>query len=355
MANLPIEEFDVIVVYDGTTVKGASDKSYRGRTPFPKPSASFSYNKSYEYFLKQCKRSGLRAAFASTSDITAGGLFQSVWVYQKNWKRVHGLSNARIVFDKFSHLDTYNAKYDAKLKNKIDGVQYFHNPGIRALFDDKLRTYGRFSDFAIPTVKIDLKSSSTISFAKKALLDQIQAHKHMVDFTRLFVLKDQFGAGGVDVHKVKRMVDFLDIGKRDELVSYILQPLIIANGFDFFNQKGYVDLRVIVCGGQITSCYIRTAKPGEFRANASRGGSVDYIEKKQIPKDVISMSKSINDLLPVQDGFYALDFIKSSTGNLYFIEGNITPGLNWFNAKDERQVKQFMRSIVSQISLMAAD
>ncbi|MDP3970582.1 MAG: hypothetical protein Q8P90_02685 [bacterium] len=341
--------FDVIIVYDGLIAEGASDKSYRGRTPFSRTGDYFDYNKSYEYFLLYCSKLGLKAAFASTVDINEYGLFKAVWIFNKKWQRLHEIVEAKIVFDKFSNFDTYNAKYDTKLKNNIHGITYFHHPAIRSLFDNKIKTYNTFSKFSIPTAKINVHSSFTIASAKKILNAQIQKHTNTADFTELFVLKDQYGSGGLNVFKVKSVEEVLKIGKNDQKISYILQPLILATGFSFVNYKGYIDLRVIVCDGIITDCYIRIAKSGEFRANASRGGNVAYIPVKEIPKDVVKMSKSINAMLSEQDGFYALDFIKSNTGNLYFIEGNITPGLTWFNKKDEIQVKQLMRNIIQKI------
>lgn len=354
MLALQAKQFDVVIAYDGHIAEGASDKSYRGRTPFARMGEHFEYNKSYEYFLKYCKKVGLRAGFASTTDITAKGLFKAVWIFEKKWKRMRQLVEASIVFDKFSNQDTFNAKYDNKLKNNIHGVKYFHDPNIRSIFDNKLKTYNVFPQFAIPTAKIDITSSSTITSAQKVLSSQIKEHRNTDDFTKLFVLKDQYGYGGNNVYRVKELEGFLKIGKHDKLISYIIQPLILARGFNFSGQKGDIDLRVIVCNGKIQDCYIRIAKSGEFRANASHGGSVVYIDKSDIPKDVIKMTTSINNMLKVKDGFYALDFIKSIEGNLYFIEGNITPGLTWFNDRDEIKVKQLMRNIIDKIKVITS-
>lgn len=354
MSQLSAEQFDVVIVYEGLMAEGASDTSYRGRTPFSRTGEYFSYNQSYEYFLKYCKKLGIQAAFASTVDITSHGLFTDVWVYEKKWKRLHQRVDAKIVFDKFSNMDTFNKKYDLKLKKNAHGVHYFHNPLIRAIFDNKLKTYTTFSKMAIPTTQIDVQSRSTIAQSIQALRTQIRTHKHADDFEKSFVLKDQYGAGGMHVYKVKKVAELLKIGVQDALVSYILQPFIMADGFRFKQHPGSIDLRVIICNGIITDCYIRIIKKGEFRANASCGGEVEYIDTKKIPRDVLKMTKRINSMLPVQDGFYALDFMKSSAGHLYLIEGNMTPGLTWFNATDKRQVKRFMREMIDKIQVMAA-
>ncbi len=352
MPTLPVKQFDVVIVYDKAIAEGASDGTFRGRTPFSRTGKYFSYNESYQYFLTYCKRIGLKAGFASTGDIGPDGIFTAVWVYDKKWKRLKQSVTASVVFDKFSNHETVNAAYDARLKKNSGRNRYFHNQKIRALFDDKLKTYNLLSAFAIPTVQIDVESKEAVNAAKSRLGIQTDEHTHTTDFTETYVLKDQFGAGGIDVHKVRATSEFVAIGRADTSVSYIAQPMIVADGFTFVEHEGFVDLRVIICNGDITDCYIRIAKPGEFRANAHRGGTVEYVDLKDIPKGVTAMSKAVNALLPVQDGFYALDFIKSSAGNLYLIEGNITPGLNWYNTKDEKQAKSLMRNIVDKIKVV---
>jgi glutathione synthase/RimK-type ligase-like ATP-grasp enzyme len=102
----------------------------------------------------------------------------------------------------------------------------------------------------------------------------------------------------------------------------------------------------------IIQSYLRIAKTDEFRANAQQGGKVMYLSNALIPQDVITMVDNINAQLPSTTAIYTLDFIKSDNGNLYFIEGNMSPGLNWFDEEDERRAKVLIRSIVENLKLL---
>ena len=99
--------------------------------------------------------------------------------------------------------------------------------------------------------------------------------------------------------------------------------------------------------------YVRTPEKGNFKANASLGATLKYIPTEKIPKDIKKMSNRINNRLTGENVFYALDFVKSDSGNLYFIEGNITPGLNWYDPEDEIRTKKLIRLIVKSLKKMA--
>lgn len=348
-------QFDVIIVYDSAIASSANDPKYVGRTPFSKTGGRFSYGRSYEYFLKYCKQQGLRAAFATTQDIDGSGTFRAVWIFDKTWKRIKQQAESHLIYDKFSGATANNLKQFALLTGTTGKVHLFHSQKIRKIFDDKLKTFAAFSEYAIPTVKINVVSAKNITVAKKKLFSQLKKHKYTEDFTDARVLKDQFGSGGKNVFKVHENKKIISIGKHAPLIYFVLQPLIKASNFETNITAGNADLRVIICNGKIVQCYVRTAKQGEFRANASLGGEVEYIEPKKIPRDVVKMSEAINKKLSVKHSFYALDFIKSSTGHLYFIEGNITPGINWFDEHDEWHAKQLMRLIIQDIKKTLKD
>lgn len=346
-------QFDVIVVYNDLAATSPSDASYAGRTPFAKTGENFTYNKSYKYFLQYCKRQGLRAAFATTQDITGSGLFSAVWIFDKQWKRKKELAQTHLIFDKFSGFAIANVKKYALLMKHPKDIQLFHNEKVREIFGDKLYTFELFPEYAIPTVAIDLSSATRIDAAKKNLGAQLRRHSYPDDFIpNAYVLKDRNGAGGVNIFKVRPKTNLLKIGAKYPKVQFILQPFIQASGFRFGEHVRSIDLRVIICNGVSVQSYIRIAKKGEFRANAKQGGQVEYLTPKQIPKDVARMVRKINSKLPAQNSFYALDFIKSDAGHLYFIEGNATPGLNWYDDEDERRAKQLMRLIIQQLKTM---
>ena len=82
-----IEQYDVIVIYSESAANSARDKHYRGRSPFSPKTRYKIYNDSYSYFLLKCKKIGIKAAFTTSKDIIAPGLFKSFWTYDKKWIR----------------------------------------------------------------------------------------------------------------------------------------------------------------------------------------------------------------------------------------------------------------------------
>lgn len=345
-----ILQFDVLIVYNSSAAYSADDESYRGRTPFSKNEDSSSCNASYAYFLQQCRRQGLRAAFTTTQDIIGPGTFRSVWVFDTTWKRIKEQAHSVFVFDKFSHLHENRKLY--KLLTSTGEVQFFHSKKIRELFDNKLNTFSFLGKLAVPTVSIDLHSHKKITAAKNKLDQQSPAFHAIDDRDKKYIIKDQFGAGGTCVFSAKKNTTFLSIGKKNPEVQFILQPHIDTSGFKIGKYTGNVDLRLIMSDAVIEQCYIRIPAAGEFRANASLGGKVVYLQDADIPKDVVTMAKKITKRLPTKSGLYALDFIKSSAGRLYCIEGNSTPGLNWFNPVDELYAKKMIRLIIHKIHTM---
>lgn len=351
--NTPLK-FDVIVVYNPNLAHSAADTSYTESAPFAQASSYANCNISYYYFLHACQRAGLRAAFATTKDICGAGSFKAVWTIQKKWQRTLQLAHSHVVFDKFSPAAKKHQAKTAVLLSRPNQVTLFHNPVIRELFDDKLKTYQFFPNYAIPTVKIDLSSTKTIAIAQQSLQTLLNNHPHKLDFTNALIVKDRFGMGGNNIYKITDTSALLSLGQLKNAISFIIQPFINLSGFSFGHYSGNIDLRVIICNNAIVQSYIRIAQPGEFRANAQQGGKVVYLTKAMIPAEMRTMVSAILEKIEDKQAIYALDFIKSAAGNLYFIEGNTGPGINWFNPIDERRAKQLIRLMVKNIKTLVS-
>lgn len=334
-------------------VKSAADSTYRGRTPFDPQSEQHTYSKSYAYFLQECTRQGITAALTSTEDIVDVGECRAAWVYDRAWKRVQTPMRTHIIFNKFSLNEDAHKKAGALLISHPDKIILFHDQYTRSILDDKLKTYQAFPEYAVPTVAVRSLSPADMQVAHEKLTRLIRTQSNPRDFSSVILLKDRFGAGGMNIFKIKDANQIADIQKSSPKIQFILQPFIEASGFHFGKAARTIDLRVIIINGEIVQSYIRIAKKDEFRANAKQGGSIQYIPTKDIPDDVRTMVWSIYKRLPHARSMYALDFIKSKTGRLYFIEGNSTPGLNWFNATDEKYVKELVRLIVQEIKSLA--
>lgn len=202
-----------------------------------------------------------------------------------------------------------------------------------------------FPTFVIPTVSIDTRNLDTVLSAEQELGALVRAHPYGNDFLNGYVLKDRYGAGGAHVYKISAIEECVAIGRSNPSISYILQPLVLSTGFHLLS-KGNSDLRVIQSASETIQCYIRVAQRGEFRANACLGGTVHYLQRQHIPHDVADMVDRISRRLPVHNQVYALDFIKSASGSLYFLEGNNSPGLIWFDSVDQYYVKELIRIVI---------
>ncbi len=344
---------DFLVIYSNKDAQSAANNSYTGISPFAGRGAAASCNRSYAYLLKYAKRLGLSAGFATVADISGTGTVSSYWTYTTQWNRVTHSATTAVVFDKFSNIAHTNDAAMKQLLGDSQSIALYHNHDTRMLFDNKLTTYAALSQYMLPTVAINLGSLKTMNTAKRALKKQIDTHAHIEDFTKELILKDVFGGGGDHIYKIHTDAAFKKIPTGVDDVQFLLQPFIHASNFDTGRKNGKADLRVIIGDKQILQSFIRTAKKGDFRANAKQGGAIDYIATDDIPEQVVKMIAQIQKTAHLKNGMYTLDFMRSENGNLYLVEGNASPGLTWSNPEDERRAKQLMRIIVKQLQIMS--
>ena len=359
--------FDVMVVYSESIAKSARDTQYQGRLPFPRTGKNGGYNDSYSYLLSSCTKSGLKVAFTTSGDIIGPGLFHSYWTYDKKWNKHQGNASSAILFDKFTP-STSEQQQNLDLMSSKKSVYTFSSKAIKNIFLNKLNTYKHFKEYAIPTVGIVNPSRQTIAKAKRSLDTLLKRHQYTMDFSDTYILKDQTGAGGKKIYKI----DFNTGGSEDiikyyahdkkekKLLSYVLQPFIdCTHGFHFKKYSGFIDLRLIMLNQKIVQAYIRVARKGEFKANEHQGGNLIYIPLSLIPQNVRTMSKKItkklHTMIGLKHSLYALDFIQSNDGNLYFIEGNTNPGIDWDHRKKINEVKskEFIDIIVRELRLIS--
>lgn len=337
-----------MIVYDAYSAHSAANLAYCESAPFAARGHYFSCNACYEYFIEYCQQQNLSAAFTTTKDISALGQFKNYWTFHKKWQRHSEIATAKVVFDKFSNLTPRNCHARHLLATAQIPLPIFHNQAMRILFDDKLKTYLQFPRYAIPTVKVSPLNKAGLLKAKNTLKTLCTQHPYHKDFQTDFVLKDQFGMGGNNIFKIAADEKSSAVPKKTA-AHFVLQPFIKASGFTMANCTRNSDLRIIICNNKIIQSYLRIAKTGEFRANAVQGGKVVYLKLNQIPLEVKNMAKKIQKKLPSKTALYALDFIKSNNGHLYFIEGNNRPGLIWFDQEDEKRAKQLIHLVVKNL------
>jgi glutathione synthase/RimK-type ligase-like ATP-grasp enzyme len=341
---------DVLVVYTENIATSASSPLKGNIMPFSLAHEREQYSAAYAYFLKMCEKNNLSAAFTTSADIIGPGTCSNYWEYRNSkWEKMNEHAFAPLIFDKVSPLrkDSIHSRRVLFAKGI---AKPFNDTSLLSLFNDKLKTYTDLSGFTIPSVPI------TSTTTERAILDikkLISQHKNKDDFSEELILKDRFGAGGIDIYKINTnpTVQLLKILKQKKDISFILQPFLkFDKGYSYKDLKGFTDIRIIYSQGKIVQRYIRTAKKSDFRCNEHQGGKVKYIDQAAIPKSVIDLSnrllKTIN-----KKALFALDFIVSNNGNAYFLEGNINPGIYWGknSAEDKINTKKLINVIIKEL------
>ena len=349
-----LTKFDVMLVYSDWRAKSASSKSKNILTPFTKGTRNESYNIFYGYFLKTCHKCNLKAAFTTTSDISGAGRCRSYWLFgNNNWLKVNKTGCSKLIFDKFS---PYNKRIETKRKLLFSSseVKPFNNPDLFNLFFDKQKTYNKLHKFMIPTVAIEDTTYEGVINACKSLKELLIKHPNQIDFSEEIVMKDRFGSEGMYVYKFKsgQYEKMTTVAKNHINISFIIQPFVnFDKGFNYNNSNVTADIRFIYLGGKIIQSYVRMAKAYEFRCNEHQGGEVKYLSLNDLPLEVVSLSDKIAKILKKNNSLFTLDFIISNYGNVYFLEGNTGPGLDWNQSikKNEIEGKKFIRLIVKEL------
>lgn len=350
--------FDILIIYSNKLATSAGDLSPNTTKPFAKGSSSERYNLVYSYFLETCQKNGLKAAFATSADIVGAGKCRNYWLFKnKDWVKIRKCAFSNIIFDKFSPRNK-KAKIGRSLLFSSEKVRPFNNPYLFELCFDKQKTYDKLYNFSIPTVTIDGCTRKSINLALKKLKSKIKNHQYKRDFTEGIIMKDRFGAGGINVHRFKANQNSLMVKtmQKHKRISFILQPFIsFDKGFIYNNSVAPIDIRLIFLRNKIVQTYIRIAKKGDYRCNEHKGGLLKYISKQQIPSKVLNVSKSITNLLNEKNSLFSLDFIISNTGAVYLLEANAGPGLDWNLSmkKNEIEAKKLINIIIKEITKRA--
>lgn len=109
------------------------------------------------------------------------------------------------------------------------------------------------------------------------------------------------------------------------------------------------DLRTVFLNGKIVDCYGRVARRGEFRSNFHQGAKRLYFENPESAfGDILSVAKKLSKQMDMPHTLFSLDFVKSTNGNVYLIEANSAPSLDWDKYSEKRQ-KELIRVVVGEL------
>lgn len=350
-----VTNFDVLIVYSEKLANSANSVSETITAPFPKGSDNESYNLVYGYFLKTCQKNNLKAALTTSADIVGAGKCQSYWLFENNtWIKVQKAAFSKLIFDKFSPIGK-SRTIRRNLLFSSKRTKPFNDPHLFDLCFDKQKTYEALSGFSIPTVTIKDSTRQGVIKAQKLLKEKIAKHQNRSDFSEEVVIKDRFGAGGLNVYKFgnDQTEMMIAVVKKHNSKSFVIQPFVKFNkGFSYKNSLASTDIRLIYLGNKIVQTYIRIAKKGDFRCNEHSGGLLKYIPKNEVPSKVVAASKNIAKIIDNKSSLFALDFIISNNGNIYLLEANTGPGLDWNLSikKNEIEAKKLMRIIIKEIA-----
>src|SRR3972149_10520864 len=232
------KHFDVLIVYSERLARSANSLSDEVLTPFPKGGNKETYNVVYGYFLTLCKKNNLKAAFTTSADIMGAGRCRSYWLFENNtWIKVRASGYSKLIFDKFAPTNK-RRKTSRKLVFSSKKVKPFNHPYLFNLFFDKQKTYKKLHKYSLPTVTIKEATREGIYRACKTLNEIMSRHPHKYDFSDEIVMKDRFGAGGINVFKCKanQTTRMMASMRRTEKISYIIQPFVkFDKGFSYKN------------------------------------------------------------------------------------------------------------------------
>ncbi len=347
--------FDVLVVYTNGVATSARKAPKEQTAPFSAKSRCLNYNDAYAYFLESCKKYGLKAAFTTSGDIIGAGLCLGYWVYSEGkWATVKRQGYARQIFDKFSPINEKRIN-ERELLFSNPKIVPFNNPFLLGLFFDKLATYTRLSEYAIPTVELRGSNPKAVAESVSDLRAKSKVGLDRGDFTRSIIIKDRNGAGGNLVFKVDTDYEknIFDLQKKHPKVGFVLQPFLqFKRGFTYNNTSRATDIRLIYQNNEVIQTYIRMAKENDFRCNEHQGGTLIYVDLEDIPSEVIVMADDIVTNLAQNNSLFSLDFVISDQGKVYFLEGNIGPGLDWDETKalNKQKSHELIQSIVNEMA-----
>lgn len=141
------------------------------------------------------------------------------------------------------------------------------------------------------------------------------------DFARIserlgtpFIAKLDISSQGRDVHKISTESEFQSLPAATSMNRYVFQEFIPHE----------CDYRVHMLGERAAACYRRVPVPGDFRANVSRGGTMERVDETQ-KQTLFGLAEKLAPHFGLD--ICAIDFLHSTVNNdYYFAEVNLNPG-----------------------------
>lgn len=185
-----------------------------------------------------------------------------------------------------------------------------NDPHVDALCRNKERTIEQFPQFfpksALVTSETDLSGA----------LGKLGGD--------LLVVKPTDGWGGHGVWVGKRGDAFAKVEKYPALIQEFIDTSKGIPGI----VKGTHDLRILIVGGQVALCYVRTPPDGTVVANVAQGGTIILVPEDKIPAEALQIAMSIDaEIGKAGKRVYSVDFGLHDGREWKLFELNPQPGL----------------------------
>ena len=198
------------------------------------------------------------------------------------------------VFPYFNHSD--HSYFSLAIVRQFErmGVPVFNNADTLERVRDKLHAHQILAESGLPT--------------PDTMLAKFPVNVDLVDETLGFpvIVKTLHGALGSGVFLLDNTKSFEDL----MMLVQETQPNILLIFQKFIASSKGRDLRILVVDGKVIAAMQRNAKPGDFKANYSQGGTVESFKlDKKAEKIALQTAEALNiqvagvDLLFTDDGY----------------------------------------------------
>jgi glutathione synthase/RimK-type ligase-like ATP-grasp enzyme len=250
-------------------------------------------------------------------------VFVKAWAFRDGkWQKVTGPIKPDLIYDKIMSkrdYELFNWKM-AVLKN----VKVYNDPLFRVIVDNKLSQYLMFNEQMV---------NSYVAYDKKDLLFCIKKIK-----SKKIVLKPLYGSGGFGII----ICDKKEISRKKISYPVFLQEFIETDGIPGVSKKGDIaDLRLVFVNHKLMYSLSRVAKKGSLFTNFHQGAEAILVNKKDIPRSVLEMTKIIHEKLMVFPAAnYSLDYMFDKQERPYLVEMNSTPGFDLLEIVGDEIIKK---------------
>lgn len=163
------------------------------------------------------------------------------------------------------------------------------------------------------------------------------------NFSFPLIAKINHGAKGIgvtlanDINELKNNIEELEKEFQDQILIQ-----------QYIHQQTGRDLRFIVCGGEIISCFTRTSQSEGFKSNLSEGGSLEFFN----PSPELSQT-ALKTAQALSLNLGSVDFLFGENDTFYLCELNSLPGLSYVvaarNAGKADPLAQIAENIKKQV------